>query len=101
MEIKGVGAYTPSVTPSGKSQLPAQPAEPAAGGTAAVRSPARGGVPAGRPRVQAKDLLTEDEQRYMETLFPGATGGSSASETYAGKGRSGAVPPGTFVDRKG
>jgi hypothetical protein len=51
--------------------------------------------------VRAKDLLSEDEQRYMETLFPGATGETTAAETYAGAGRPGAVPPGSIVDRKG
>jgi len=101
MEIKGVGAFTHSVKPSGKQQSPSGAAEPAAKGSAGAQGAVSGGAPAWRLRVQAKDLLSEEEQRYLESLFPGATGGSGAGETYAGKGRPGAVPPGTLVDRKG
>ena len=98
MEIKGVGAFTPSVMPSGKTQVPA---ETAAQGAPSAARPVRAEGPAPRARVQAKDLLSEDEQRYLEKLFPGATGSAGAAETYAGKGRSGAVTPGSLVDRKG
>lgn len=101
MEIKGVGAYTPPVKPSGKTQVPAEPAGPAAQDAPGAARPVGADRPAARPRVQAKDLLSEDEQRYLETLFPGATGSASAADTYAGKGRPGAVTPGTLVDRKG
>jgi hypothetical protein len=101
MEIKGIGAFTAPVAPSGKSQPPSRVAEPGAGTEASVKSLASAGAPEGRPHVRAKDLLSEDEQRYLESLFPGATDGGSAGETYAGVMRQGAVPPGTLVDRKG
>jgi hypothetical protein len=93
MEIKGIGPFTVPLKPSGKTQsTPVTPEQPAQG-TGRVKSTGSG--------VQAKDLLSEDEQRYLESLFPGATGAGNAVESYAGKGRAGAVPPGTLVDRKG
>jgi hypothetical protein len=100
MEIKGVGAFTGSVKPAGKPQPPAAAEDPAVKGSVSVQTPAAG-ASAGRPRVRAKDLLSEDEQRFLESLFPGATDGAGAVETYAGQGRPGALPPGTLVDRKG
>ena len=101
MEIKGIGGYAPSVKPSAKPQAAPGAAEPSATGSTGVRNIPAPGAPGARPRVRAKDLLSEDEQRYMETLFPGATGETTAAETYAGAGRPGAVPPGSIVDRKG
>ena len=100
MEIKGVGAFTGSVTPAVKTQIPAPVDDPAVKENVPVQTPAAG-AGAGRPRVRAKDLLSEDEQRFLETLFPGATDGTGAAETYALQGRPAAVPPGTLVDRKG
>jgi hypothetical protein len=100
MEIKGVGAFTASVKPAGKPQLPAAAGSPALKESVSVQTPAAG-ASAGRPRVRAKDLLSDDEQRFLESLFPGATDGAGAVETYAGQGRPGAVLPGTLVDRKG
>jgi hypothetical protein len=101
MEIKGIGAFTPPVTPSGKSQSPSGVGEPDVRTEAPVNSPVSAGAREGRPRVRAKDLLSQDEQRYLESLFPGANDGGNAGETYAGLRRQGAVPPGTLVDRKG
>jgi len=48
------------------------------------------------PRVQGRDLLTDEERGYLEMLFPGAT----AADTYGGKGNTPA-PTGSIVDRKG
>ncbi len=99
MEIRGVGTYAPAVNPSVKSQVPAEAESAVKDGAA---SPAQDGTArAARPRVRAKDLLTEDEQRYLENLFPGATGATGAQETYAGTGRTGSVVTGSIVDRKG
>jgi len=100
MEIKGVGAFTGSVKPAGKPQPPVPAEDPAVKGSLPAEAPSVG-APAGRARVRARDLLSEDEQRFLESLFPGATDGTGAVEAYAGKGRPGAVPPGSLVDRKG
>ena len=100
MEIKGVGAFAGSVKPAGKLQPPAPAEDTAVKGNVPVQAPASG-AGTGRPRVRAKDLLSEDEQRFLETLFPGATDGTGAVETYAVQGRQGTVPPGSLVDRKG
>ena len=101
MEIKGIGAYAPAVKPAGKPQVPDGQAGPAAQGAPGAARPAPAGDGPPRVRVQAKDLLSEEEQRYMETLFPGSTGSAGAPDTYAGKGRPGPATPGTLVDRKG
>ena len=101
MEINRIGAFTPPVSPAGKSQSPSRIAEPGAATDAPVNSTVSAAASDARPRVRAKDLLSEDEQRYLESLFPGATDGGSAGDAYAGVGRQGAVPPGTLVDRKG
>jgi hypothetical protein len=101
MDIKGIGAFTPSVKTSGKPQAPAAAGQAEPQVAPASGSPARAEGSAGRRRVQAKDLLSEDEQRYLEKLFPGATGPAAAAETYAGSGRQGVVTPGTLVDRRG
>ena len=101
MEIKGIGAFAPSVSPSGKPASSSPAAETPVKGDLPVSSPVRSGAPEGRPRVRARDLLSDDEQRYLESLFPGATDPGNAAETYAGKGRQGSVLPGTLVDRKG
>ena len=101
MEIKGIGPFAAPLKPSGKPQAsPASP-DPAPRGDAPVRGTVSGGAPERQTGVQAKDLLSEAEKRYLESLFPGATGAGNAVESYAGKGRAGAVPPGTLVDRKG
>jgi hypothetical protein len=101
MEIKGIGPFTVPLKPSGKTQPSPASKDPAPQGNAPVRSTVSGGAPERHAGVQAKDLLSDDEQRYLESLFPGATGTGNAAESYAGKGRPGAVPPGTLVDRKG
>ena len=100
MEIKGVSVYTQAVAPSVKPQAPPEPGTQAAKETPRVQPPVSGGGPAARPRVQARDLLSEDERRYLESLFPGATEEASG-DAYAGQGRLGAVPTGSIVDRKG
>jgi len=101
MEIKGVGTFAQSVKPSGKPQAPPTVDGSAGKGDLRIQSPSGRPAPDARPRVRAKDLLTEDEQRYLESLFPGATSATGTGESYAGKGRPGAVPTGALVDRKG
>jgi len=100
MEIKGVGPFTGSVKPAGKPQPPVPAEDSAVKSGVPVQAPAAG-AGAAPARVRAKDLLSEDEQRFLESLFPGATDGAGAVETYAQQGRPGSVPPGTLVDRKG
>ncbi len=101
MEIKGVGAYPSPVKPAGKTQSPAAAEGPAAQGGLPDQGAVVGGVPRARTRVQATDVLSEDEKRYLESLFPGALGGGTAGDAYPGKGKLASVPPGTIVDRKG
>ena len=106
MELRGIGQYTQSI---------AQNAKPRPGeGAAAAQAPASSqapGAPQGTPvapqaprgatlsggRVQARDLLTDEERGYLEMLFPGST----AVDTYGGKGKTPAPPTGSIVDRKG
>jgi len=101
MDIKGVGPFTQQVKPSVKPQAVSPAAEPPAKGDLHIQGPSGRPAPEARPRVRAKDLLSEDEQRYLESLFPGATGAGTAGDSYALKGRQGAVPTGALVDRKG
>jgi len=89
MDIKGIGQYTQPLT----SPVKQQPA-PEAGVPAAPQAQAP--CPPSPARVQARDLLSDEERSYMEMLFPGAT----AAETYGGKGTN-TAPTGSIVDRKG
>ncbi|HTR99667.1 MAG TPA: hypothetical protein VML00_07950 [Bacteroidota bacterium] len=101
MDIRGIGQYTQSIAKGAKPQPAAGAAAHVVPHTAPAATPAgpqslRGGVLSGGG-VQARDLLTDEERGYLEMLFPGST----AADTYGGKGTSPAPPTGSIVDRKG
>ena len=98
MDIKRIGQYMQPVTPAPRQQPASGVTGPAAQPVAPQVTPkAPAQAQPAAPRVQARDLLSEDERSYLEMLFPGAT----AIDTYGGKGKTPAPPTGSIVDRKG
>ena len=49
----------------------------------------------------AQEIITPDEKRYFEQLFPQAAGEIRSHEVYTPRGKRNLVQSGTHVDRKG
>jgi len=50
--------------------------------------------------TQNQPVLTADEQRFFEGLFPESAGDVRGHQAYTGEGNRSATHPGTIVDRR-